>query len=76
MPARSHISSGRIETCLFITSNSIQRRIPQVESAEVTILQIYRAVKEQDVNPETVAEAHDITKGEVYEALVYAHNRP
>lgn len=42
----------------------------------MTILQIYRAVKEQDVNPETVAEAHDITKGEVYEALVYAHNRP
>ncbi|MFB6361473.1 MAG: DUF433 domain-containing protein [Halobacteriales archaeon] len=49
---------------------------PHIEGSRVTVRLIYDRVHERGLQPETVAERHDLDIADVYHALAYYHEHP
>lgn len=49
---------------------------PHVEGSRVTVQFIREHVEGRGLDPETVAEQHDLTVADVYHALAYYHDHP
>lgn len=49
---------------------------PHVEGRRITVLFIRERVEGAGLDPETVAEQHDLDLAEIYQALAYYHDHP
>ncbi len=49
---------------------------PHVEGRRITVRFVRERVEGAGIDPETVAEQHDLSVAEVYEALAYYHDNP
>jgi uncharacterized protein (DUF433 family) len=49
---------------------------PHIEGSRITVRSIHARVEERGLDPETVADRHDLDVASVYEALAYYHRNP
>ena len=49
---------------------------PHIEGSRITVRHIYQRVHDLGLQPETVAERHDLDIADVYHALAYYHEHP
>jgi uncharacterized protein (DUF433 family) len=49
---------------------------PHIEGRRITVQFIHERVERRGLSPQTVADHHDLTLGDVYRALAYYHDNP
>jgi len=49
---------------------------PRIEGHRITVRQIVERVEGRGLDPETVADRHDLRLADVYRALTYYHDNP
>ncbi len=49
---------------------------PHIEGSRITVQFVQRRVEGRGLEPQTVADRHDLDVAAVYEALAYYHSRP
>lgn len=58
------------------TDDDVLHGLPRLEGTRISVLHVYDMVVDADTDPAGIADALDISLGEVYEALAYYYNHP
>jgi len=58
------------------TDEEVLHGLPRLEGTRISVLHVYDMVVDGDTDPAGVADALDLSLGEVYEALAYYYNNP
>jgi uncharacterized protein (DUF433 family) len=58
------------------TDDDVLHGLARLEGTRVSVLHVYEMVVEGDGQPAAVADALDLSVGDVYEALAYYYNNP